>query len=250
LPIDDKGHCNMESSLRLKDPIAPQLIAVLRQAIAELQLQPGEALSEKELAARFGISRQPVREAFIKLAEHGLVEVRPSRGTFVMKISVREVADARFVREAIECSITASATRLATPAETAGLRALLGEQQEAAAARDARRFNDADVAFHRAIVDIVQSDYASRVVEGARIQADRVRYLSLADGTKPLSRLIDQHAAVVERMEAGDAEGAERAMRRHLREILLTLPRIAARHPHLFSDTELPEHSIGLVPQD
>lgn len=240
----------MDAPLRLQDPIAPQLIAALRQAIAELQLQPGEALSEKELAARFGISRQPVREAFIRLAELGLVEVRPSRGTFVMKISVRDVANARFVREAIECNITASATRLATPADIAGLGILLREQQAAAAARDARRFNEADVAFHRAIADIVQSDYACRVVEGARIQTDRVRYLSLADGARPLSRLIDQHAAVVERMAAGDAEGAERAMRRHLREILVMLPRIAAGHPHLFSDTELPEHTVGLVPED
>ena len=88
-------------ALRIKDPIAPQRVAVLRQCIAELRLKPGEALSEKDIAGRYGVSRQPVREAFIKLSEAGLVEIRPSRGTFVMKISVREVANARLVREAI-----------------------------------------------------------------------------------------------------------------------------------------------------
>ena len=62
----------------------------LRQAIVQLQLRPGNLLSEAEVARQLGVSRQPVREAFIKLAEVGLVEVRPQRGTYVMLISIRE----------------------------------------------------------------------------------------------------------------------------------------------------------------
>lgn len=239
----------MDASLRLKDPIAPQLVAALRQGIAELQLRPGEALSEKDIAARFGISRQPVREAFIKLSEAGLVEIRPSRGTFVMKISVREVANARFVREAIECDISRDAARLATPTQIAELRALISAQKHAAEANDYWRFNDRDEAFHRAIADIVQCEYAWRIVEGARIQTDRVRYLSLPEAS-PLPLLIRQHEAIADRLEAKDAEGAERAMSRHLREILVALPQIASAHPDLFEDTELPGHTLGLVPRD
>ena len=239
----------MDVSLRLKDPIAPQLVASLRRSIAELRLKPGEALSEKEIAARYGISRQPVREAFIKLSEAGLVEIRPSRGTFVMKISVREVANARFVREAIECDIAGNAARLATPAQIAGLRTIVAAQKEAAEADDYWRFNDHDEALHRAIADIVECDYAWRVTEGARIQTDRVRYLSLPD-TSPMPLLIRQHEAIVDRLEARDAEGAAQATSRHLREILLALPRIAAARPELFSDTDLPAHTVGLVPAD
>jgi DNA-binding GntR family transcriptional regulator len=55
--------------------------SALRSAIVTLQLKPGQALSETEIAQRFRVSRQPVREAFIKLAEAGLIEVRPQRGT-------------------------------------------------------------------------------------------------------------------------------------------------------------------------
>ena len=234
-------------ALRIKDPIAPQLVAALRQSIAELRLKPGEALSEKDIAGRYGVSRQPVREAFIKLSEAGLVEIRPSRGTFVMKISVREVANARFVREAIECDIARDAARLATPASIAGLRALLAAQREAADADDYWRFNEHDEAFHRAIADIVECDYAWRVVEGARIQTDRVRYLSLPDAS-PMQLLIDQHEAILERLAAGDADGAEAAMRRHLREILIALPQIASANPDLFADTDLPAHTVDLAP--
>lgn len=239
----------MNVALRLSDPIAPQLIAALRQGIAEMRLRPGEALSEKEIAARFGISRQPVREAFIKLSEAGLLEIRPSRGTFVVKISVREVANARFVREAIESDIARNAARLATPNHIAALKLLIEEQREAAATADYRRFGESDEAFHRTIADIVRNDYAWRLVEAARFQTDRVRTLSLPDAS-PMPRLIGQHAAIVECLEACDGDGAARAMRRHLREILLALSQIAAAHPDFFSDTELPEHTKDLVPAE
>lgn len=238
----------MDLPLKIREPIAPQLVAALRQGIAELTLRPGEALSEKDVAARFGVSRQPVREAFIKLSEAGLVEIRPSRGTYVMKISVREVANARFVREAIESDIARHAARLATPQHIQRLRALIGEQQAAADREDYSVFNQCDEAFHRAIADIVGSEYAWRIVESARFQTDRVRLLSLPDAS-PLPLLINQHREITDFMEAGDAAGTENAMRRHLREILLALSRIAQKHPELFADTELPAHTKDLVPR-
>ncbi len=239
----------MDAALRLRESIAPQLVAALRQGIAEMRLRPGDALSEKEIAARFGVSRQPVREAFIKLSEAGLVEVRPSRGTFVMKISVREVANARLVREAIESDLARIAARLATPGQLAHLRRMIDAQKEAAETSDYRRFNEFDEAFHRGIADIVKSDYAWKVVETARFQTDRVRLLSLPDAS-PLRLLIEQHEAIAARLEEGDGDGAADAMRRHLREILRALSRIAAEHPDFFSDVDLPEHTIGIVPVD
>jgi DNA-binding GntR family transcriptional regulator len=237
----------MQHALRMREAIAPQLFSALRQAIAHMRLQPGEALSEKEIAARFGVSRQPVREAFIKLSEAGLVEIRPSRGTFVMKISVREVANARFVREAIESDIARHAARLATPAHVRVLRALIEDQKAAEREQDYHRFNESDETFHRAIADIVSSDYAWRIVEAARFQTDRVRLLSLPDAS-PLPMLISQHGEIVAALEARDPEAAAQAMRRHLREILRALSRIAGAHPEFFSDTDLPEHTRDLVP--
>lgn len=236
----------MAAPLILKDPIAPQLVAMLRQGIASMQLRPGEALSEKEIASRFGVSRQPVREAFIKLSEAGLVEIRPSRGTFVMKISVREVANARFVREAIESDIARHAARLAVPEQIAPLHALIETQKEAVNAEDFRRFNEADEAFHHAIADIVGNNYSWRILEAARFQTDRVRLLSLPFAT-PMPRLIGQHEEIVARLEASDGEGAALAMRQHLREILLALAHIAQAYPDFFSDTELPEHTRELT---
>src|SRR5690606_25804794 len=129
----------------------------------------------------------------------------------VMKISVREVANARFVREAIESDIARHAALLATPAQLDNLNALVAAQKEAAAAEDYRRFNDADEGFHRAIADIVENDYSWRIVEAARFQTDRVRLLSLPFAS-PMQRLISQHEDVVTALAARDGEAAAQAM--------------------------------------
>ena len=86
--------------------ISLRVYEAVRNAIVQLQLLPGHLLSEAELARQMGVSRQPVREAFIKLAENGLVEVRPQRGTFVKLISIREVQNSRFIRESIELCVS------------------------------------------------------------------------------------------------------------------------------------------------
>jgi GntR family transcriptional regulator, rspAB operon transcriptional repressor len=237
----------MQASLRMTEPIAPQLVALLRRGIAEMQLVPGATLSEKDIAARFNVSRQPVREAFIKLSEAGLVEIRPSRGTWVMKISVREVANARNVREAIEADLARHAARMATADHLSALWELIDGQKTAADRGDFAEFNVLDEAFHRTIGDVVQNDFALKIVEAARFQTDRVRLLSLPEAS-PLGTLISQHEMILQRIEARDGEGAAHAMSRHLREILLALPSIAMAHPEYFSDTELPDHTKVLVP--
>ncbi len=229
-------------ALKLADPIVPQIIQILRQAIIEMRLKPGEALSEKEVALRYGVSRQPVREAFIKLAEAGLLQVLPSRGTYVVKISVREVLNARFVREAIECALVRSAAELIDAAGVARIEHLVDEQKQAAEAGDSARFYALDEAFHRAIADCVECDPALRVVESARAQTDRVRYLSLPDAS-PLALLIAQHEAILDAIKARDPERAEAAMRTHLREILSALPRLAERFPDVFDRNDVPPHA-------
>ncbi len=236
----------MLDKIQLSEPIAPQLFENLRAAIVEMRLKPGEALSEKDISLRYGVSRQPVREAFIKLSEAGLLEIRPSRGTYVRKISVREVADARFVREAIECSLVRHAAISATDEHIRQLRVLIDEQEAAARNDDFASFNRSDDAFHRAIASIVNCNYARRTVEGARNQIDRVRFLSL-DKATPLSRLIQQHREIAASIEARDQDRAERAMQTHLREVLLALPHIARANPDAFEDQIMPDHAVRLV---
>lgn len=212
--------------------ISTQVYDQLHSAIIRGEISPGGVLSESEIARQYATSRQPVREAFIKLAEERLVSIQPQRGTFVVKISVADVLDARFVREAIEIAVVREAATSAPLSEVQQLRRLLAAQRAVAAGHNAE-FLALDEEFHRTIALSVGRAHAWRVIEGIKAQIDRIRYLSLDDAT-PIPLLIDQHQRIVDAIEAGDPTLAAAAMRSHLREIMLSLPTIASRFPELF----------------
>ena len=94
-----------ESQLNPTQPVNQQIYRILRRDIVHCLIPPGTPLSEKEVSVRFAVSRQPVREAFIKLAENGLIQIRPQRGSYVNKISLSQVRNGCFVRQAIECAV-------------------------------------------------------------------------------------------------------------------------------------------------
>jgi GntR family transcriptional regulator, rspAB operon transcriptional repressor len=218
------------------EPIARQVTRALRHAIVTMRIRPGEMLSEQDLATRLGVSRQPVREAFIKLGEAGLIRVLPQRGTLVVKISRAAVEDARFIREAVECAVAREAALAATPDGVAILADSLARQRRAARAKDAEAFFDLDEEFHRLLAEAAGRPSAWRVVEDVKPQMDRVRFIDMTDAM-PMRVVIDQHAAILGAVKARDAAAAQAAMRGHLTEILKSLPRVAEQHADLFDET-------------
>ncbi len=217
--------------------IAEQVFRTLRASIVTLRLTPATALSEQDIADRLKVSRQPVREAFIKLSEIGMVRVLPQRGTFVVKISAKAVTDARFVREAVECAIARRASEGLGKDAIDDLRAILSEQRKAA--RDPEAFFVLDEAFHRGLANAAGCGYAWKVIEDAKAQMDRVRFLSIPDAT-PVGHLVTQHQAILDAIAAKRSAAAEQAMKDHLREILKSLPHLARTFPEMFEDEEMP----------
>ncbi len=207
----------------------------LRKAILSLHLKPGDSLSEADMAAQLGTSRQPVREAFIKLSETGFVDIVPQRGTFVMRISSHEVSNARFIREHVETAIVRRAAELGNPANIARIKALVAEQRLAGGSGDHDKFIELDDAFHQAIAICAECESAWRVIDELKGQMDRVRYLSVPEAT-PIPKLIEQHQAIAAAIERHDPEAAAQAMHEHLSEMLTSLPLLAKRHAELFSD--------------
>ena len=217
------------------EPIARQITRALRQAIVTMRLRPGEMLSEQEIASRFGVSRQPVREAFIKLSEAGLIQVLPQRGSQVVKISRSAVEDARFIREAVECAVVREASLRVTRDAVAVLNDSIARQRRAAKTKDAVGFFTLDEEFHKLLAEIAGRPSAWRVVEDAKPQMDRVRFIDMTD-VMPVKVVIDQHIAIINAIKAGDPVAAEAAMRDHLSEILRSLPRVAEQHADLFEE--------------
>ncbi|MAW86016.1 MAG: GntR family transcriptional regulator [Phyllobacteriaceae bacterium] len=228
-----------QSPQRLLDTgaaVGPQVYRLVRERIIRGDLEPGTRISESEIAGGYDVSRQPVREAFIKLAEEGLLEIRPQRGTFVRKIAIPSVMDARFVREAIEADIVRLLAQLAVPGLEEELRGLLAAQARAAAAGEWLRFVELDERFHRVLASGAGKTYAWNVVESVKAQMDRVRHLSAQ--RFPMDKLIEQHTAIVDGIAGHNPVAAERAMRAHLREILNDLPAIAGSRPEFFEDAD------------
>jgi GntR family transcriptional regulator, rspAB operon transcriptional repressor len=213
------------------ETVGPQVYRILREQIIQAELLPGERLSESDVAKTLSVSRQPVREAFIKLSEEGLVQVLPQRGTFVTRISVASVMDVRFVREAIEADIVRVVAEAPMPGTIEELRRQIAEQRKVPQ-HDRGAFLRLDEFFHRTLAAAAGKAYAWSVIESVKAQMDRVRFLSVDD--MHVGRLIDQHERIVEAIAAGDKAAAEEATRLHLREILNSLPEIARSRSELF----------------
>lgn len=211
--------------------VVAQLLSALRVAIIGNELSPGTRISEAEVAQQYGISRQPVREAFISLSKEGLLDIRPQRGSFVAKISRDSVLDARFVREAVEADIVKLLAASPDMALVKDLRAKLCQQEDVAGG-SVREFIDADEIFHRTLAEGAGKGNAWRVVVEMKAQMDRVRFLSTMHF--PVARLIEQHRAVVDAIASGDTAGAEQNIRAHLQGILSDLPVIEQERPEYF----------------
>ncbi len=214
-------------------PIGQQLYHALRSRIIQGEFAPGRRVSEAEIAEPLSISRQPVREAFIKLANEGLLEIRPQRGTFVPKISLTMVDEARFVREAIEADVVKLAATTFEPDDIADLQAQLLAQKQCIEG-DVKTFLALDDKFHRTLAEGVGKAHAWKVVDGLKAQLDRVRFMSLRQF--PIAALVKQHEAIVTAIVTKNPDQAEAVMRVHLNNITADIPEIANENPGLFME--------------
>ncbi|MBD9528161.1 MULTISPECIES: GntR family transcriptional regulator [Paracoccus] len=217
-------------------PAAMQMYGLLRRRIIAADLLPGTRLSEQEIADQYDLSRQPVREAFIRLAGEGLIEVRPQRGTYVSRIDMDWVMGTRFIRESVEADIVRLAARLAQPQQIVALREIL-ERQEAIAQGDAKALVTLDEEFHYSLAAIAGQTLVWRHLQGLKMHLDRVRHLVSA--VSPKDVMLDQHRAVVDAIAAGDSDRAEKAMRLHLRRVFGDLPAIMQLSPQYFDKAEM-----------
>src|ERR1700754_1418039 len=164
----------------------------LRRKVLNLELPPGTALSENELAAQLGVSRTPVRESLILLAEEGLVQVFPQVGSFVSRIDPIRVADAQFLREAVELASLEDLPAQLDPDIVRELRENLAEQRRPGL--DIEGFFALDEAFHHALLRLAGHSNAWTTVVSAKGHLARARRLGL-QATAPQA-FTDQHVEI------------------------------------------------------
>ncbi|MCX8670269.1 GntR family transcriptional regulator [Gilliamella sp. B2865] len=222
-------------ALTTLEPVNQQIYRQLRKAIITCRVLPGVLLSEKDISGQFNVSRQPVREAFIKLAEAGLVQILPQRGTFVTKISVKKVIDGQFIRDAVECAIIKRAAQEINDSDLLLLEKNLKEQIDANKCKDISYFLEKDDEFHQIIMNVIDCPMAWETVENIKAMMDRVRYLTLEDISPP-EDLVKQHGKIVIALKNHDPEMAALALHEHLSTILKTIKIVSQQHNEWFVD--------------
>lgn len=206
--------------------------ATLRRKVLTLEFPPGAALSENELAASLGVSRTPIRESLILLSEEGLVQVFPQVGSFVSRVDPAKVADAQFLREAVELASLEDLPAEPDPDLVDELRRNLEEQRRPGLGLE--DFFELDEAFHQGLLRLSGHGNAWATVVSAKGHLDRARRLGLYD-TASSSGFADQHVDILDAVLAGDVSLARSAMRAHLRAVFDDVERIRERSPELFA---------------
>lgn len=223
------------SVLNPTQPVNQQIYRILRSDIVRCLIPPGTPLSEKEVSVRFDVSRQPVREAFIKLAETGLVQIRPQRGTYVNKISVNHVKNGCFIREAIERAVAKRAASMASDNHLYILEQLLNQQRTAIDRNQLDDFFQLDDEFHEQLALMADCRLAWDTVENIKATMDRVRYMSL-DHVSPPEMLLSQHHDIFDALKKHDEQAVDLAMHLHLHEISQSILLIRQENNDWFSD--------------
>ncbi|WP_244520703.1 GntR family transcriptional regulator [Aliiruegeria lutimaris] len=212
--------------------VSDQVYAALHAQIVDLSLPPGTRMSELDVARAVGVSRQPVRDAFYRLAQQGFVDIQPQRATSVSPISVERVMQARFVRTAVEVETIKAASRKVTEADLQRLRETL-EQQVAAVNNDEKsRFHALDDGFHQEICMISGHSYAWQIISENKAHLDRARLLSLSFN---LEQTLEEHLRIMTALEESNPEECEKRMRRHLSRLVEEIGRIQQENPSYFS---------------
>ncbi|MBR2565920.1 MAG: GntR family transcriptional regulator [Paenibacillus sp.] len=205
----------------------------LKQQILSLKLPPGTAISEKEIALDFQVSRTPVRESFVRLAQEGLLEVYPQRGTYVSLIQVDLVEEARFMREQLERAVIRLACEHFPAEQFAALEQNLTQQQQCQHEPDDGRMFQLDEEFHSTLFAGCNKSKTWTVIEQMSVHLNRSRMLRLSSNHH-WDHLIEQHRSMVQAIQQQDAEKAEHLMQEHLRQPVTDLAVLRSTYPSYF----------------
>lgn len=211
----------IEGKVHILDPIkrqktlTEQAADAIRARIVDGQFEFGEALSEITLATELGVSKTPVREAFLQLKNEGLVEILPQRGTFVFRMTIEELRQLFEFREILECNSLRFALRDHPDSLAEALNAISERMSKISEERDARRFRVLDAEFHGELIAQSRNSFilSAYNIIALRVHAFRNRLPNDAQNWESL----EMHAEIAKCVAARDSDGAIEQLKAHLR---------------------------------
>lgn len=214
-----------------------QIYSDLRGELVSLSRRPGDIISESEIALAYGVSRTPVREAILKLADEGLVEIFPQSGIFVSRIPIAALPEAIIVRKALEETTARMAAERAASSQLLTLHAAIERQREANAANDRDAFHQADELFHATIAEVAGHPGIWRLILQVKVHVDRYRRLTLPQAGR-MVEVIAEHEPILAAIKDRDAKAASAAMSRHLERLLEDISAVQTMNPDFFDHSK------------
>lgn len=197
----------------------------IRRAVLTTPAWSGTFLNEQDLAAEIGVSRTPVREALLMLATEGLVELIPNRGVLVPALTGQQLTELISLRGVLERHAAAETLRLGrTP--TAAMRECLAAQERLAGVSGVEtevEFIGWDNEFHQQLIDGVGSQLLSETYATLRARQRRAGLAAVQGSVERRDQVCGEHRAIVEALDAGDADAVRAAIDHHLSLTLATL---------------------------
>ena len=205
----------------------------LYDEISNLRLAPGDKISEAEIATKFGVSRQPVRDAFRRLENLDLLLIRPQRATVVKRFSTREIEKSRFVRQSVEKEVLLRAAQNCDNQGNALLDKEIEAQTKLVEDQDYDSFVKLDYEFHKTLCQIAKADFAFDVIMHEKSKVDRLCLLSLSKEDR-LPDLVADHTRIADAVKANDTQAAIAEGMFHLARLNDTIAHIYEKNANYF----------------
>ena len=232
---------NALAQVERADLLVESVLQKITEAIVTNRLRPGEKLVETQLGEQLGVSRGPVREAFRRLEQMGLVEKIPYRGAFVSALTQQDVEELHNVREPLEGLAARLLAERRDPQIIAKLEAILNEMSRGDISSDQGRMIELDVDFHNALIELTEHKLLYEIWQTVSVRLRRFLYLKRERLYRTPLEAVQIHVPIMRAIAAGEAEQAELEARRHVAQ---------ARQNINFEESQIPESPEAEALQD
>jgi DNA-binding GntR family transcriptional regulator len=196
--------------------VAEQAADALRRKIMAGDLPEGYQLRQDALAAEFGISRIPVREALVQLEGEGLVRIVPHKGAVVSELSIAEISELFMLRGLLEPLLLKKSAPKLTAADFAEIDAILAEYKQELHTQHSIRWGELNTRLHDLLMSRAEQPRTLAIVAGLLQQTDRYTRLQLSLSADSCRRAEEEHAELVRLCKVGEVRAAASLLKRHI----------------------------------
>lgn len=216
----------------------------LKNSIMDFSLPPGTSLSEKDIAALLGVSRTPVREAFIQLSQENLLDIMPQKGTYVSLIDLDSVAESKFLRETMEEAVMKEACREFPAPMLFELQSNVTLQELCLSEKNYIRFFELDEALHRSIFTGCRKGRIWNMMQLMHGHYNRVRRLNIAGGYD-VQTVLRQHQEMVQAISEKNPSRGAKIINLHLNKVNVDIEDLLHDYRHYFRLPAAPENGAA-----